>query len=184
MRVISGIARRTNLMAPEGLNTRPTTDRIKETLFNIINGQLYDIVFVDLFSGSGAVGIEALSRGAEKAYFVENNRFAINCIRENLKRTHFEKEGILIERDITDGLRDLEIKGVKADIVFMDPPYNKGFEKEVLNILSNSTIIDENTTIIVEVALKTEMDYLDEYGFDLIKRKDYKTNSHIFLMKK
>lgn len=92
MRVISGSARRTNLVAPSGLNTRPTTDRIKETLFNMINNELYDCIFVDLFSGSGAIGIEALSRGAEGAYFIENNRKAINCIKENLEKTHLESK--------------------------------------------------------------------------------------------
>lgn len=184
MRVISGSARRTNLVTPVGLNTRPTTDRIKETLFNMINNQLYDCIFVDLFSGSGAIGIEALSRGAKASYFVENNKAAINCINENLKKTHLENNAYVIENDVLDGIRILDNKNIKADIIFMDPPYNNQFEKDVIKVLSNSNIIDENTTIIVEVSLETKPDYLDDYGFDLIKRKDYKTNSHIFLMKK
>lgn len=184
MRVISGSARRTNLVAPSGLNTRPTTDRIKETLFNMINNELYDCVFVDLFSGSGAIGIEALSRGAKEAYFIENNRTAINCIKENLAKTHLESKAFVIENNVLDGIKILERKNIKADIIFMDPPYNNQIEKEVVKALSAGNIIDENTTIIVEASLETKMDYLDEYGFDLIKRKDYKTNSHIFLMKK
>ncbi len=184
MRVISGSARRTNLVAPSGLNTRPTTDRIKETLFNMINNELYDCIFVDLFSGSGAIGIEALSRGAEGAYFIENNRTAINCIKENLEKTHLESKAFVIENSVLDGIKILERKNIKADIIFMDPPYNNQIEKEVVKALSTSSIIDENTTIIVEASLETKMDYLDEYSFDLIKRKDYKTNSHIFLIKK
>lgn len=184
MRVISGSARRTNLVTPSGLNTRPTTDRIKETLFNMINNELYDCIFVDLFSGSGAIGIEALSRGAKEAYFIENNRIAINCIKENLKKTHLEDDAFVMENSVLDGIKILERRNLKANIIFMDPPYNNQIEKQIIEVLSNSTIIDEDTTIIVEVSLETKMDYLDKYGFDLIKRKDYKTNSHIFLMKK
>ena len=85
MRVIAGKARRLPLKTIEGLDTRPTTDRIKETLFNILQNDLYDIRFLDIFSGSGGIGIEALSRGASEAYFIENNRAAAACIKENLR---------------------------------------------------------------------------------------------------
>ena len=97
MRVIAGKARRLQLKTVKGMDTRPTTDRIKETLFNIINDLMYDAVFLDLFSGSGAIAIEALSRGAKKAYLVENNREACNCIKENLKFTHLEDGAQLMQ---------------------------------------------------------------------------------------
>ena len=87
MRVIAGIARSIPLYAPKGEGTRPTTDRIKETLFNTMQGFVPDSVFIDLFAGSGAVGIEALSRGAKHAYFVDNSREALDCIRKNLEFT-------------------------------------------------------------------------------------------------
>ena len=87
MRVIAGSARSLKLMTPEGQDTRPTTDRIKETLFNILQFELYDAVFLDLFAGSGAIGIEALSRGAKEACFVDSGTEAENCIKENLKYT-------------------------------------------------------------------------------------------------
>ena len=90
MRVIAGSAKRTQLKTIEGLGTRPTTDRIKETLFNMIAPYLYDCMFLDLFAGSGAIGIEALSRGAMEAVFVENNPKAMACVKENLKKTHLE----------------------------------------------------------------------------------------------
>ena len=90
MRVIAGKARSLNLKTPEGLDTRPTTDRIKETLFNMLQYSIPDAVFVDVFSGSGAIGIEALSRGAKKAYFIENAPIPISCITENLKFTKLE----------------------------------------------------------------------------------------------
>lgn len=183
MRVIAGSARRTILVTPEGLSTRPTTDRIKETLFNMLNNNLYDSTFIDLFSGSGGIGIEALSRGSKEAYFVENDKNAIKCIKENLRKTHFSENGYLIEKDVFIALDYLKNKGVVFDYIFMDPPYNKEIEKNVLSKLSHSNIIDENTMIIVEASLETNLDYLDEFGFSLVKKKDYKTNYHAFIMK-
>ena len=98
MRVIAGSARRLLLKSPEGLDTRPTTDRIKETLFNMLMPNLPDAVFIDLFSGSGGIGIEALSRGANKAYFVENNQKAVACITENLEHTHLSDRAVVLRQ--------------------------------------------------------------------------------------
>ena len=92
MRVIAGSARRTPLKTLEGMNTRPTTDRIKETLFNMLQYDLADCCFLDLFAGSGAIGIEALSRGAKTCVFVEQNPKAMECVRENLKATRLESQ--------------------------------------------------------------------------------------------
>ena len=89
MRVIAGSARRLNLVTPKGNNTRPTSDRIKETLFNILSPMLYDVNFLDLFAGSGGIGIEALSRGAKSATFIEKDKEAVKCIKKNLETTHF-----------------------------------------------------------------------------------------------
>ena len=100
MRVIAGSARRLLLKSPEGLDTRPTTDRIKETLFNMLMPNLPDAVFIDLFSGSGGIGIEALSRGANKAYFVENNQKAVACITENLEHTHLSDRAVVLKQDV------------------------------------------------------------------------------------
>ena len=97
MRVIAGSARRLKLVAPYGLDTRPTQDIIKETLFNIIQADVPGSVFLDLCAGSGAIGIEALSRGAKRAYFVENGREACACIQKNLHTTHFEDEAVLLK---------------------------------------------------------------------------------------
>ncbi len=108
MRVIAGSAKRIQLKTIEGLDTRPTTDRIKETLFNMISEYLADSSFLDLFSGSGAIGIEALSRGASNAVFVEQSKHAMNCIRENLKRTKLEDRGQLCEMDAISALKKLE----------------------------------------------------------------------------
>jgi 16S rRNA (guanine966-N2)-methyltransferase len=100
MRVIAGSRRSMPLKAPAGLDTRPTQDRTKETLFNVLQNDIPGSVFVDLFSGSGGIGIEALSRGAKKAYFVENNKAALSCIKENLKFTKFIEESVVLETDV------------------------------------------------------------------------------------
>lgn len=183
MRVIAGKARRLILKTVEGQDTRPTTDRIKETLFNMINGNLYDCRFLDLFSGSGAIGIEALSRGAGLAVMIEQNGKAAECIRENLKTTHLEEAAAVMNCDVLTGLSDLEGKGYVFDFVFMDPPYDHLWEKQVLERLKKSSLINERTAIIIEASLKTSFDYLESFGYELIKEKLYKTNKHVFVKK-
>lgn len=184
MRVIAGKARRLILKTIDGQDTRPTTDRIKETLFNIINGSLFDCCFLDLFSGSGAIGIEALSRGARLGVMIEKNPKAAECIRENLKTTRLEEEAVVMNCDVMTGLLRLEGKGYVFDFVFMDPPYNHLWEKQVLQYFGQSSLIDEGTTIIIEASLETDFDYLDSLGYERIKEKIYKTNKHVFVKKK
>lgn len=181
MRVIAGKAKRIPLIAPIGQDTRPTQDRTKETLFNMLQPYLADSVFLDLFSGSGAIGIEALSRGAEEAVFVENGREACDCIRKNLMRTKLEAEGTLLKINVFDALCRLEQSKKSFDCIFMDPPYNHGLEKEVLMKLAKSSIIHEDTLLVVEASLETEFSYLDELGFELENEKKYKTNKHVFI---
>ena len=180
MRVIAGSARRIPLVAPEGKNTRPTTDRIKETLFNMLSQDIYGCHFLDLFSGSGAIGIEALSRGAAQAVFVEKNPKACTCIKENLTFTKLADSGKLLNMDVLQALRSLEGKGV-FDCIFMDPPYNQELERQVLEYLQDSTILDKNTLIVVEADLATDFGYVEDLGYRLLRSKEYKTNKHIFL---
>lgn len=181
MRVIAGKARRILLKTIDGLETRPTTDRIKETLFNIINSRLADCDFLDLFSGSGAIGIEALSRGAKSAVFVENNRTVAECIKINLKNTRMDSSAQIMIQDAVSSVKALELQGKVFDVVFMDPPYNQQLEKAVLEVLQNSNIIYCNTMIIVEASSTTSFDYLDDTKFRIIKQKEYKTNKHVFI---
>lgn len=183
MRVIAGIARSLKLETPEGLDTRPTTDRIKETLFNMIQFDLPDCRFLDLFSGSGAIGIEALSRGAREAVFVENNKTALACIEKNLKHTKLLESALIMKQDIFVSLQSLELSQKKEpfQIVFMDPPYHMELERKVLEYFTVSSLITEDTLIIFEAALDTDISYLDELGYGLVKQKKYKTNQHIFV---
>lgn len=183
MRVIAGTAKRLQLKTVKGDNTRPTTDRIKETLFNMLQNDIEGCRFLDLFSGSGAIGIEALSRGAKEAVFVENNKEAINCIKENLIFTKLVNSGIVMSYDVMTAISMLEGRNAKFDIVFMDPPYNKEIEKEVLDRLKQSEIIDSDTMIIVEASLNISFSYLRDMGYELFKEKKYKTNKHMFIYK-
>lgn len=181
MRVIAGTARSLRLKTPEGMDTRPTTDRIKETLFNMLQPYLADAVFIDLYSGSGGIGIEALSRGARHAYFVENNRNAIACITENLQFTRLMDRATILKQDVLSALSGIHEK--EADVIFMDPPYNCGYEKQVLQVLTGAPYVTENTLIVTEASLETDFTYLEQLGFCIKKEKCYKTNKHIFCRK-
>lgn len=181
MRVIAGKARRLQLKTPEGFETRPTTDKTKETLFNILNPYLADSDFLDLFSGSGAIGIEALSRGAKYAAFVEDNKAALECIKVNLRTTRLDDNADVLSCSALDAIHLLEVKGKVFDVIFMDPPYNHMYEKEVLIALQNSNIIYCDTIIVVEASLRTNFDYLDNTKFRIFKKKEYKTNQHVFI---
>ena len=181
MRVISGSARHLKLKTLDGLDVRPTTDRIKETLFNMIQNEIYGCRFLDLFSGSGAIGIEALSRGADKCVFVDNNQKAIDCINENLEFTKLKDNAVVVTRSYKDAINDLEQRNETFDIVFMDPPYDRDLEKNALEQLQKSVIINNDTIIIVEASLDTNFDYLDSLGYVVYKEKQYKTNKHIFI---
>lgn len=183
MRVIAGTARSMPLKTIDSLDTRPTTDRIKETLFNMLQTNIPGATVLDVFSGSGAIGIEALSRGASKAFFVEKSRKAVECIHSNLAFTNFSEKASVMECDALTALNRLAGKEV-FDIIYMDPPYDKELEKNVLQALQNSNIIDEYSLIIIEASLDTEFNYLSDFGFELIKEKRYKTNKHIFTRKR
>jgi len=178
MRVIAGKCRSLQLKTPKGHDTRPTQDRIKETLFNIIREEIPECIFIDLFSGSGGIGIEALSRGASHCYFIDNSKNAIECITENLKHTHLTDEATIINRDYHIGLSMINESCV--DIVFIDPPYKAGYETSIFETLGQMSYITSDSLIILEADINTVVSF---NGFEIIKEKLYKTNKHIFLRK-
>lgn len=182
MRVIAGTARSMPLKTIRGMDTRPTTDKIKETLFNILQTDVCGCRFLDLFSGSGAIAIEALSRGAAHAVLVEQNGKAAECIRENLIFTKTADRAEVYRCDVLTALRRLE--GQKPfDIIFMDPPYHQELEHQVLASLADSSLADEYTVIVVEASLETDLSWLEELGYHAYKCRKYKTNQHVFLQK-
>ncbi len=181
MRVIAGTARSLPLKTIEGLDTRPTTDRIKETLFNVIMGYVPESKFLDLFAGSGAIGIEAISRGACECTFVELNPKAVACIEDNVSFTKFKDKSHIIKADAVSYVRGLN--NIDFDVIFMDPPYGKGLEKQVLSVLKDKKF-SVDTLIVIEASLDEDFSYLDDMGFDITKEKRYKTNKHIFIEKR
>lgn len=181
MRVISGSARGHKLKAPEGLTTRPTTDRIKESLFNIIAADMYECRFLDLFSGSGAMGIEALSRGAKKAVFVDKDRKSVSVIRDNLKATKLEERAMVLNCDTALAIAKIGTLGEKFDIIFMDPPYNKGFIESTLTYIVKENILADDGYIIAEQSQGDEIPMIPE--LDVIRVKDYKITKMTFLSK-
>ncbi len=180
MRVIAGRCRSMPLKTLPGKNTRPTTDRIKETLFNMLMPYVPGSRFLDLFAGSGAIGIEALSRGAEYCCFIEQNRSAGNIIRDNLRFTRLDNNARLLQADVFAAFSRLRAEK-PFDIVFMDPPYLQGLEKNVLIRLKDEPFVSKNTLFVVEAAKETDFSWIGEAGYVIIKQKIYKTNEHLFL---
>lgn len=182
MRVIAGSKKGTVLQAPTGEHTRPTTDRTKETLFNVLMPYVRGSSFLDLFGGSGAIAIEALSRGADTAVIVENDKRAVSCIRRNLEKTGFTKpKARLFQNDVDYALKLIEREGMSFDLVFMDPPYNMGLERDVLTRLRELSVLREEAIVVVEASKDTDFSYLEQLSYKIWKNKDYKTNRHLFL---
>ena len=179
MRVIAGTRRSLPLKSLEGDATRPTADRYKETLFNVLQSDIPGCRFLDLFAGSGAIGIEALSRGARHAVFVENSRKALAVIKENIHFTKFEDESDLLLSDAVSYVRSLPV--VDFDVIFIDPPYNHELEIAVLEVLGGKKFRNPNTRIVVEAALDQDFSFVGDAGFMIEKVKAYKTNKHLFL---
>ena len=148
MRIISGSARGTNLFTLDGLTTRPTLDRVKESLFNIIQNEIPESVFLDLFSGSGAVGLEAASRGAKKTILCDKSKDAIKIINKNIEKTHLKEKVELYNVDYK-GLLKNKVKE-KIDIIYIDPPYDSDFAVDAVKLLIENKLVDEKSLIIIE----------------------------------
>ena len=168
MRVITGKARGVQLKTPEGMLTRPTADRVKEALFSIINFDLPGAAVLDLFGGTGQLGIEALSRGANSAVFVDQREDACKIIRENLRRTKLESQGRVVRSDYLDYLRRSR---EKFDIILLDPPYAEVFLENALKCITEIDILKSDGIIVAERPVEKDLPFEFE-GFT--RSKDYK----------
>lgn len=148
MRIISGTARGTKLYTLEGQKTRPTLDRVKESLFNIIQNEVPNSIFLDLFSGSGAIGLEAASRGSKKVILCDKSKDAIKIINKNIEKTHLSEKVELYNLDY-EILLKTKIKE-NLDIVYIDPPYDSDFAIKSIKYIIDQTLINEKTSIIIE----------------------------------
>ena len=168
MRVVAGTARGTVLKTPDGMLTRPTADRVKEAVFSILHFDVQDAVVLDLFGGTGQLGIEALSRGAKRAVFVDHQQKACELIRENLRRTKFSQQASVVRGD------DLEyLKRTKEqfDIILLDPPYAEIFLENALNCIAEIDILRDNGIIVTERPLEKALE-IQLPGYS--RSRDYK----------
>ena len=168
MRVITGKARGVLLKTPEGMLTRPTSDRVKEALFSIVNFDLPGANVLDLFAGTGQLGIEALSRGAKHAVFVDAREDACKIVRENLRRTKLEGEAKVVRSDYLDYLRRCK---EKYDIILLDPPYAEVFLENALKCITEIDILQSGGIIVTERPVEKELSLVFE-GYT--RSKDYK----------
>ena len=178
MRVISGSTRGLKLLSPEGLHTRPTTDRIKETLFNIMQPDIYLSDFLDLFSGSGAIGIEALSRGAGICVFVDNAASSTKIITKNIEAAHVSDRAFVLKSDVFEALSDLGKKGKTFDIIFMDPPYAEGFNEPVLKKIVESEVLKPDGYVVLERSSDVKLSAV--YGLEIFREKIFKNTTLTF----
>lgn len=185
MRVISGTAKGTKLSSIESLETRPTLDRVKESLFNIIQNKIEDSTVLDLFAGSGAIGIECISRGCKRAYFCEKSHEAVRMIRQNLKKTNFEDKSEIFEKDYKKCLELLANNNVKIDIIYIDPPYKQDLAGSAVEQIILLDLLKKDGIIIVETDEKErdlkEIEKLEVKVYDLRK---YGRAHLIFLSRK
>lgn len=150
MRIITGIARGRVIKAPEGLNTRPTSDRVKESMFNIIDYHYSYEKVLDLFAGSGNLGLEAISRGAKKCIFVEQSKEAYNYLVDNIKNLKFQEHSEHYKQDAFVALEILSKRGEKFDLIFLDPPYGKGLVEKSIEMIYKKDLLDDDGVIVSE----------------------------------
>ena len=157
MRIIAGRMKGTKLFTLDGINTSPTLDRVKEPLFSIINFKLEDSIVLDLFSGSGALGLESVSRGAKKAYLCDNSRDAIRIIKQNVEKTRTNEETVIVSDKFEKALNDFNEKNIKFDIVFLDPPYKTDYAEKATKIIIDKNLLNDNGIIIIETDSKEKV---------------------------
>jgi 16S rRNA (guanine(966)-N(2))-methyltransferase RsmD len=150
MRIITGAARGCKLKAPKGLNTRPTTDRVKEAIFNILGARTREAKILDIFAGTGALGLEALSRGGSHAMFIDLSGESIRVIKDNAAHTKLDGRSEIVRADVFLLLERLKRRGEKFTLVFCDPPYNKGLAQRVLEIFSDGSLLEDLGVLVIE----------------------------------
>lgn len=171
VRVISGSARGLKLNTPGDDRVRPTTDRVKESMFNIVQDWVYDSQGLDLFAGSGALGIEALSRGASQAVFCDNSLDSIKIIKSNIEKARVVDRSQIVSGDYKRCLRDMEAKNQSFDMIFVDPPYYEGLFEEVLDTIRSCKILKKDGIVIVEHDAKRPIGQVE--GLEVYKEKKY-----------
>lgn len=177
MRIIAGEWKSKILNSPKTDKTRPTLDRVKEALFSMLLPYLQDATVLDLFSGTGNLGIEALSRGAKFAYLNDVNYEAVKVIYSNVQLTNYENYVKITKKDYEKCLKSLMENNVKLDIIFLDPPYEAKVEENVLNLLSCSNLIHKDTVIVLE----SDKEKIFKENIDGLQLVDKRTYGRVML---
>lgn len=180
MRIISGKARGTKLYTLEGMNTRPTLDRVKESIFNIIQNEIDGAKVLDLFAGSGAIGLEFLSRGAKEAVLCDKSKEAIEVIRKNINKIHMEEKTKVFNTDFETCLE--KIKNQQFDIIYLDPPYATNYIVKSLKKIIEFGIITKDSTIIIETDdEKRILKEIENLEIEIVDKRKYGRATIIFL---
>lgn len=172
MRVISGQFGGIRLEVMKGNNTRPTTDKIKEAIFSILMPYLDDGNALDLYAGTGGLGIEAVSRGLDHAYLVDRNAQAIKVIEKNVEKTHSAEQFSILKQNSRAALRSFVDKGIKFDLILLDPPYAKETIKEDINFLLENNLLNNEAVILAETDKNANLDGLED-KLELLAHKEY-----------
>ena len=171
MRVISGNLRGKRLFSPKGQELRPTSDRVKEAIFDILQDQFQGQNVLDLFAGTGALGIECLSRGASKAVFVEESPRSLSALRRNIEECRLKDKTEVLGRKVLPALKILEVRGETFGLIFLDPPYDKGEVRRVLEVLSRSSILTPGALVVAEHSLSEGIDSIP--SLQRVDRRQY-----------
>lgn len=180
MKIISGKLRGRVIDSYNIEGTRPTMDRVKESVFASIQNYLNGCVFLDLFSGTGNIGIEAISNGASLCYFVDNNKICVNIINDYIKKFDIVDNCVVLNKDYKSALEYFYNNNIKFDIVYLDPPYKTNYINDIINIIVNNNILNDKGLIIVENSNNNE---INRFNLDVIKEKKY-GNKYITILKK
>jgi len=172
MRIITGSAKGVRLKTPHGMETRPTSDRVKESLFNILGNRVIDAMVLDLFAGTGNLGLEALSRGAANAVFVDHSFNSISLIKDNAALTKLADRVESYKSDVFTALNKICQAGRQFNLIFCDPPYNKGLVGKILQVVDNAEILMFNGILMIEHS-KHEQLLSDWQQLEMIRTEKY-----------
>lgn len=174
MRIIAGIAKGRKIIPPDGMQTRPTLDRVKENIFNIIQTKISNCTAIDVFAGTGSLGLEAVSRGARECYLIDMHPTTFKNLKENVKNLKFEDKCVCLNMDSYAALKDLANKKKVFDLIFIDPPYSKNMIPPAIEIIHEGSLLNKDGIIV------TKIDYLEKIydGYKNIKLVDFRKYGH------
>ncbi|NIQ38249.1 MAG: 16S rRNA (guanine(966)-N(2))-methyltransferase RsmD [Proteobacteria bacterium] len=180
MRIIAGKAKGKKLYSPKAKGIRPTADRVKESVFNVLGECWHGIKVLDLFSGTGSLGLEAISRGAEQVVFVEKSRSALNVLRKNIALCGFGSHAVVMAMSVSRSLSLIGRKGESFQVIFADPPYGRGWVDKTVQEILGQGILSEGGMVVIEHA-PSESPSTGNGRMAVLKRKKYGDTAISFL---